>query len=225
MKYRLMRLILIGPPGCGKGTQAKLLNERLGLVHFSTGDILREAVANDTPEGRRAKAFMTTGQLVPDSIVDDIVRTRFCGRNKPLKFVMDGYPRNLEQALSFDALVQKQGLPLSAAVFLNVEDEEIVRRLSARWTCPNTMCKAVYHTISQPPKTEGICDLCQSPLYQRADDKPETIRKRLQLFHELHDAILVHYQNQGLLVEVRGRGDIESIHAALVKSLQEKCPA
>src|SRR5262245_37442075 len=124
-----MRLILIGPPGSGKGTQAKLLCERLGLKHFSTGDILRDAVAKDTPDGRKAKAFMNAGGLVPDDLVNDIVRARFHGPNKPQKFVMDGYPRTHAQAIAFDAVLKEASLPLNAVVFLNVEDAEIVRRL------------------------------------------------------------------------------------------------
>src|SRR6516162_2972564 len=216
---RLMRLILIGPPGSGKGTQAKLLSQRMGLLHFATGDILREAVEKDTPEGRKAKPFMTSGQLVPDMIVNDIVNARFRGQNKPQKFVLDGYPRTLAQALSLDAVLKEQALDLDAVIFLNVDDEEIVHRLGNRWTCPNSACKAVYHSVFNPPKIAGTCDLCHTALQQREDDKPATIRKRLQVFHDCYDELLRHYQRQGLLVEVPGRGDIESIHADIVKSL------
>lgn len=214
-----MRLILIGPPGGGKGTQAKLLCERLSLAHFSTGDILREAVAKETPEGRRAKSFMTTGQLVPDELVNDIVRARLRGAGKAAEFVMDGYPRTLAQAVAFDAVLKEEKAPLNAVVFLNVEDEEIVRRLGQRWTCPNPLCGAVFNAAFMPPKVAGHCDLCQSELFQREDDKPATIRKRLQVFHALHDDILRHYQKQGLLIELRGVGDIETIYAGIVKAL------
>lgn len=214
-----MRLILIGPPGSGKGTQAKLLRDRLGLVHVSTGDILRAAIERDTPEGRKAKSFMNAGNLVPDELVNDIVRVRFRGPERPAKFVMDGYPRNLAQAIACDAVLKEQGLRLNAAVFLDVADEEIVRRLGQRWTCPNPTCKAVYHTAFKPPKVAGQCDLCQSELMQRDDDKPDTIRKRLQVFHELHDDIVAHYQKQGLLVRVPGIGDVEAIYAKIMKSL------
>src|SRR4051794_25705312 len=132
-----MRLIFIGPPGSGKGTQAKLLSQRLSLLHFATGDILREAVKRETPEGRLAKSFIKNGQLVPDAIVDDIVNAAFRTKTKPTRFVMDGYPRTLEQALSFDAVLSEQGLGLNAVVLLKVEDDEIVRRNSARLTCVN----------------------------------------------------------------------------------------
>jgi adenylate kinase len=215
-----MRLILLGPPGSGKGTQAKLLSESLGLVHFSTGDILREAVEKDTVEGRRAKSYMVAGQLVPDEVVNDIVSARFRRSDKPTRFVMDGYPRTNSQAMVFDAILAEQGLNLNAVILLNVADEEIVGRLSARWTCPNSTCKSVYHAVANPPKVAGICDKCSTPLVQREDDKPATIRKRLEVFHQSNDDLVHHYRDKGLLVEVLGRGDIESIHREIVKALK-----
>ncbi|MBM3995577.1 MAG: adenylate kinase [Planctomycetes bacterium] len=215
-----MRLILIGPPGSGKGTQAKLLSENLRLFHFATGDVLREAIEKDTSEGRKAKPFMTAGQLVPDAIVNEIVAAQFRGSDKPRDFVLDGYPRTIAQAIALDHVLAEQSLGLDAVVFLNGDDEEIVRRLGNRWTCPNTMCNAVYHALFKPAKVAGKCDLCQTPLYQRDDDKPATIRKRLQVFHECHDAILRHYRDQNLLIEVCGSGDIEAIHAKLVNTLR-----
>jgi adenylate kinase len=214
-----MRLILIGPPGSGKGTQAKLLKERQGLVHFSTGDILRDAIEHDTPQGRKAKPFMAAGQLVPDEVVNDIVRARFGAADKPRDFVLDGYPRTLAQAQLLDVVLKDHALDLNAVVFLNVADDEIVHRLGQRWTCPNPTCNAVYHAVFKPPRVAGRCDLCQTPLHQRDDDKPETIRKRLQFFHQWSDDLLRHYREQGLLIEVPGCGDIESIHACIVKSL------
>jgi adenylate kinase len=217
-----MRLIMIGPPGSGKGTQAKLLSQRMNLVHVSTGDILRDAAAKDTPEGRRARPFMAAGKLVPDDVVNEIVNVRFRGKDKPTHFIMDGYPRTLDQAISFEKLLENESLPLTAAVFLKVEDEEIVRRLGGRWTCPNPACKAIYQMILNPPKAPGVCDSCRTALTQREDDKPQTIRKRLQVFHASHDDILLHYRAQGVLIEVLGRGDIETINANIIKSLTQK---
>jgi adenylate kinase len=222
VQSKRMRLILIGPPGSGKGTQAKLLCEGLGLLHFSTGDILRDAVSRGTPEGKRAALYMNAGQLVPDGLVNDIVRAHFVGKDKPQKFIMDGYPRTLSQAVAFDGLLGDARLPLNAVVYLKVDDNEIVRRLGGRFTCSNADCKAIYNVVWQPPKVAGKCDLCQSPLVQRDDDKPETIRKRLLVFHDLHDSVVEHYRKQGLLVEVAGSGDIEMIHGDIVKSLKGK---
>lgn len=215
-----MRLILIGPPGSGKGTQAKLLSQRLGLLHFATGDVLRDVIDKDTPEGKKARPYMANGQLVPDELVNDIVTARFRGPGKPQSFVLDGYPRTLAQAKTFDGVLKEQALPLTAVVFLNVDDDEIVHRLGNRWTCPNSTCKAVYHAVFKPPKLAGECDLCHTALYQREDDKPATIRKRLQVFHDTYDDLLRHYRMQGLVREVPGRGDIEAIYAAIVQALK-----
>lgn len=215
-----MRLIFIGPPGSGKGTQAKLLGQRLGLCHFATGDILREAVRKDTPEGRRAQPYMAAGQNVPDVIVNDIVNSRFRAPDRPTQFVMDGYPRNVAQARSFDEMLRQQGLSLNAVVFLAVEDREIIQRISARWNCPNPQCRATYNTLKKPPKRLGFCDDCQTPLMQRDDDKAETVRQRLRVFHELTDELLTHYRQQGLVIDVPGIGEIETIYSSITDALK-----
>lgn len=218
-----MRLIFIGPPGSGKGTQAKLLSQRLGLCHFATGDILREAVRQGTPEGRRAEPFMHAGQNVPDVIVNDIVNSRFRAPDRPVRFVMDGYPRNVSQAHSFDAVLRQQGLDLDAVVFLAVEDKEIIKRISARWNCPNANCKtATYNTLSKPPRVAGVCDDCQTPLMQRDDDKAETVRHRLKVFHELTDELLAHYRKQDLVIDVPGVGGIETIYQNIADALAKR---
>jgi adenylate kinase len=217
-----MRLIFIGPPGSGKGTQAKLLSQRLGLSHIATGDILREAVRKDTPEGRRAHAYLAAGQLVPDEVVNDIVNARFRAKDRPEKFVMDGYPRNLAQAVSFDQVLREQALDLNRVVYLKVEDQEIIKRISARWNCPNPTCKATYNTTSQAPKVPGICDECGTPLVQREDDRAETVRERLKVFHELTDALLAYYRQRKLVTDVPGVGDIETIHRNIVSAVTKE---
>jgi adenylate kinase len=218
-----MRLIFIGPPGSGKGTQAKLLSERLGLCHFSTGDLLREAVRQGTPEGRRAEPYMAAGQNVPDDLVNDIVNSRFRSPDRPKRFVMDGYPRNLAQAQSFDAMLHQHGLDLNAVVFLNVDDAEIVKRICARWTCPNPKCKAgTYNLLTKPPKKPGICDDCQTPLVQRDDDRPDTVRSRLRVYHDLTDALQAYYRNKGLGIDVPGSGEIEAIYQNIMAALAKK---
>jgi adenylate kinase len=213
-----MRLILVGPPGSGKGTQAKLLSERLKLVHIATGDILREAMGLQTPAGLQAKPFVISGKLVPDDLVNELVADRFRRDDRPEAFVLDGYPRTLAQAASFDQVLRQQFLDLQRVVLLRVDDDEIVRRLSGRWTCPN--CKATYHPVSKPPRVAGVCDVCGHTLVQRDDDKEPTIRRRLMVYHQNTTELIPHYQAQGLLREVAGQGDIEAIYGNIVQVLQ-----
>ena len=215
-----MRLILIGPPGSGKGTQAKELSKKFGLCHFGTGDILREAVRLNTPAGKQAQPFVDSGQLVPDDLVNEIVADRFRREDRPEKFVMDGYPRTLAQAASFDQVLRQQFLDLDCVVVLLVPDEEIVRRLSGRRVCPK--CQATYHIPFKPPKTEGICDECGSALVQREDDKEATIRKRLVVYHHNNVDLLSHYRNQKLLREVDGVGTIEMVFAKIAEVCKMK---
>lgn len=217
-----MRLILLGPPGSGKGTQAKLLCQRLGLCHFSTGDILREAVRNGTSAGRKAQAIMAAGHLVSDEIVNEIVAARFRNHDRPERFVMDGYPRTLAQALAFDDVLKSQSLDLSGVVSLVLDDSEVVRRLGGRWSCPNPTCMATYHMVTKPPKKPGICDECQTHLVQREDDREETIRNRLAVFHRQNDGLVNHYQGQGLLREIAGQGDIEDVYAKIIEAIKGK---
>lgn len=215
-----MRLILLGPPGSGKGTQAKLLSERLGLVHIGTGDILREAVRLGTPSGKLAEPYVRTGKLVPDSLVNELVADRFRRDDRPERFVMDGYPRTLAQAASFDQVLRQQFLNLCAVCLLVVDDEEIVRRLSGRWSCPRPGCQTTYHITKNPPRVPGICDRCGTPLVQREDDKEETIRRRLGVYRQNTLELIPHYRAQGILYEVPGEGDIEAIHADILHVLK-----
>jgi adenylate kinase len=219
---RHMRLIFIGPPGSGKGTQTKLLSQRLGLTHIGTGDILREAVRQDSPSGKLAKAFVTTGQLVPDQIVNDLIAEVFARKDRASDFVMDGYPRTMSQARAFDATLTQYLLPLDAVILLVVPDQEIIRRLSGRWNCPNPACHATYHLSLKPPKVIGVCDECKSNLMQREDDREDTVRMRLQIYHDRHAELLDHYRKKGLLIEVPGMGDFETIYSNIVEALNHK---
>jgi adenylate kinase len=195
------------------------LCKRLGLEHVGTGDILREAMRNGTPTGKRAKPFVDSGKLVPDDLVNDVVGDRFRRPDRPECFVMDGYPRTLAQARAFDQVLQEQNLDLTGVVSLAVDDAEIVRRLSGRWSCPQPGCKATYHTVNNPPKLAGVCDRCGTKLVQRDDDKEETVRERLRVYHGNTVELIPYYRERGLLREVSGDGDIEDIYATILRAL------
>lgn len=216
---QVMRLILIGPPGGGKGTQAQLLSRNHGLIHISTGDVLREAVRLNTPAGQKAQPYIVAGQLVPDDLVNAMVADRFGRDERPEKFVLDGYPRTLAQARALDDILRAQGLALTAVVYLAVDDRDIVQRLTGRWNCPQADCKATYHTVFKPPRRAGRCDLCGAALVQRADDQEATVRRRLEIFHQTTAALLEHYRRQSLVRDVSGSGDIQAVYANLVKVL------
>jgi adenylate kinase len=216
-----MRLILLGPPGSGKGTQAKLLGQRLGLTHIATGDTLREAVKAGTPEGARAKPFLDNGQLVPDDLINEIVARRF-REDAPEHFVMDGYPRTVAQAASFDQVLKQAYSGIDAVVYLAADDEEIVRRLCGRLICPKD--QTPYHITDLPPKVPNICDLCNTPLIARDDDVADTIRKRLRVYHELTEGLISHYRKSGVLREVKAQGDKERVYQDIVDQLKKACP-
>jgi len=214
-----MRLILLGPPGSGKGTQAKLLATHYGLLHIATGDILRDAIRRNTPAGARARTFVESGQLAPDVLVNDLVRELFAQATPPTRFVMDGYPRTRAQAVTFNEILEQYNLPLARVVLLKVPDDEIVRRADGRRVCPNPECKAVYHLETNPPKVPGVCDLCHSELVKRKDDEPETVRARLKVYHRDTEELIPFYRNLGLLSDVSGTGSIEKVHLAIKGTL------
>jgi adenylate kinase len=215
-----MRLILFGAPGSGKGTQALLLSQRCGMTHLSTGDILRDAIRRQTRAGKRAKSFVSQGKLVPDDLVNEMVAN--CFRTEPPgRFVLDGYPRTDPQARFLDGVLQASGLDIQAVVLLEVPDEIIIRRLSGRWVCPNRECGAVYHVETRPPKRPGICDLCGSTLIQREDDKEETVRQRLRLYHAYNKEMVQYYRGRGLLHTVVGTDEVETVHRHIVQVLSK----
>jgi adenylate kinase len=212
-----MRLLLLGPPGSGKGTQAKLLCERLHLYHFGMGDLLREAIRQHTPAGTQAESYIIRGQLAPDEVVNQIVAEKFAAPDRPVDFVMDGYPRTLAQAEFFDALLQQHALSLDAVVQLLMDEEEIVQRLSGRRVCPT--CESTYHVQFQAPRQPDVCDACGHALERRADDRAATVRQRLAVYHQTHDDLIAHYEKLGLLRSVPAADDPESVYARLVQAL------
>ncbi len=212
-----MRIILLGPPGSGKGTQAKLLCEHLGLVHIATGDILREAVRLGTPMGQKAKGFMDQGRYVPDDLVNAIVGDKFLRPGRPERFLMDGYPRTLAQAEAFDRVLELAKLPLDAVVVLQVADEEIIERVSGRRVCPK--CGHMYHVVHKPPKQAGVCDLDGARLEIRSDDQVETVLERLRLFHASLPPVIEYYRRQCILREVPAVGPIPEVRRRIVETL------
>jgi len=198
-----MRLILLGPPGAGKGTQAVRLAERFDVPHVATGDLLRFAVAWETEIGKRAKQTMEEGELVPDEIVLELLRARLSQDDASKGFVMDGFPRNPAQADALEANLKDIGQKLDAVVSLEVPDELIVQRLSSRWSCPT--CGRAYNRAVD---AGGVCDRDGMTLFQRPDDRPEVVRKRLNVFHAQTSPLIDYYEMRGLLVHVNGVGSL-----------------
>lgn len=213
-----MDLILFGPPGAGKGTQGELLARRFGLHRLSTGDMLREAVRAGTELGRRAQGVMAAGELVPDDLILAMVRDVLRSDVAAQGAVFDGFPRTVAQAEGLDALLAELDRPLSGVLVLKVDDEEIVRRLSGRRSCPE--CGAIYHVASDPPQQPGVCDECGSALVQRPDDAEDTIRRRLAVYREQTEPVLAHYRANGAPIRaVDGTRPIDAVQAELVEVL------
>ena len=214
-----MRLVLVGPPGSGKGTQAERLVKHFGLTAIGTGAMFRDAIGRDTAMGRQVKPMMDQELLVPDPIVNDVVAELFRSAVKPERFVLDGYPRTYSQAIAFDALRTQEHLPLTAVIDLDIADEEVVRRISGRRCCSNPACGACFHSAARPPKAPGTCDLCGTPLIVRDDDLEETIRRRLGEFHKNTDALLDHYRKLNLVRDIDATQTPDVIFANILKAL------
>jgi len=210
-----MRLVFIGPPGAGKGTQAKLLRDHYRIAHISTGDMLRDRIAAGTPTGLKAKPFVESGGLVPDSIIVEMVTERLAEPDCSTGFLFDGFPRTLAQAAALNEALRTIHQELDAVVLQDVEDDELVRRLGSRWTCSNQDCREVYNVVTQPPTVAGKCDRCGYSLIQRDDDRPETIRTRLQKYHQQTAPVVEYYRQKGLLRTVSGKGTVDEIQRTI----------
>jgi len=214
-----MYLVLLGPPGAGKGTQAERLEEELELPHVASGDLFRENLKNETELGLLAKKYMDKGNLVPDDVTIAMVRDRLQRPDCDQGAILDGFPRTQAQAQGLDRMLTDVGRRLDGVLYIAVPDEELVRRLSGRWIC--RQCQTPYHTVFSPAAEEGVCDACDGELYQRDDDKPETVRARLKVYHQQTSPLIDYYRQAGLLVEVDGVGDIETVSAALLEAARK----
>ena len=212
-----MKIIMLGAPGAGKGTQAKQIADKYSIPHISTGDIFRANIKNGTELGKKAKQYMDQGALVPDELTCDLVMDRIQQDDCKNGFVLDGFPRTIPQAEALDAALGKINEKMDYAIDVDVPDENIVNRMSGRRACLN--CGATYHLISIPPKVEGICDRCGSEIVLREDDKPETVQKRLKVYHEQTQPLIDYYKNQGILKSVDGTQPMDEVFKAIVKIL------
>jgi adenylate kinase len=213
-----VKLVLLGPPGAGKGTQAARLKERYGLAHLSTGDMLREAVAAGTEVGRQAKSIMDAGQLVPDPLMIRLVAERITQPDCARGFILDGFPRTIAQAEALDRLLAERGERLDAVIELAVDDDALVERIAGRFTCAS--CGAGYHDRFKPTKVEGKCDACGGTEFtRRPDDNAETVRARLGAYHAQTAPLLPYYRAKGLLVSVDGMAEIDDVTAEMFKAI------
>ena len=213
-----MYLILLGPPGTGKGTQAKRIAERLGLLHIATGDMFREAVQQDSELGRLAKSYMDRGELVPDEVTIVMVEERIDQPDAREGAIFDGYPRTLEQARALDEALRRRDKAVDIALHVTASDDVIVRRLSGRWLCDG--CGEIYHEQHRPPKQESKCDGCDGQLKQRADDKPAVVRERLRRQRPSQE-LLAHYRDRDDLVDIDGEGDIDAVTRDLLAAIEK----
>lgn len=214
-----MRLIIMGPPGVGKGTQANKIHQNFGIPHVSTGDIFRTLLRSEDEVGLEVRKYLDQGLLVPDELTNKVVETRFKEKDVHEGFIFDGYPRNVFQAESFNKFLDKHNWKIDLVINVEADDELIIKRLSGRRVCPT--CGKTYHLESNPPKVDGICDVDHTTLIQREDDKPETIKKRLNVYSEQTKPLIEFYTKLGLLKSVSGEGTIEETNRMIKKILGE----
>lgn len=212
-----MKIIMLGAPGAGKGTQAKKIAAKYGIPHISTGDIFRANIKNGTELGKKAKTYMDQGLLVPDELVVDLVVDRVNQDNCENGYVLDGFPRTIPQAEALTEALEKMGQKVDFAIDVNVPDENIVKRMGGRRAC--VTCGATYHMVYAPTKKEGICDTCGGELILRDDDKPETVQKRLNVYHDQTQPLIDYYTSQGILRTVDGTVDIDDVFRAITEFL------
>ncbi|MET3986683.1 adenylate kinase [Streptomyces sp. PvR034] len=215
-----MRIVLVGPPGAGKGTQATVLAETLSIPHISTGDLFRANISQKTELGQRAQAYMSKGDLVPDEVTIDMAKDRMEQPDAANGFLLDGFPRNVSQAEALDVILKAQGIKLDAVLDLEVEEDEVVKRIAGRRTCRNDN-KHIFHVDYAPPKVEGVCDVCGGELYLREDDSEATVRNRLDVYHTQTEPIIDFYKAQGLLVTIPALGEVKDVTQRAMDALKK----
>ena len=212
-----MKIVMLGAPGAGKDTQAKMIADKYQIPHISTGDIFRANISNGTELGKKAKTYMDQGLLVPDELVVDLVVDRVQQDDCKKGYILDGFPRTIPQAEALTEALKKLGEKVDFAINVEVPDENIVKRMSGRRACVS--CGSTYHIVYNPTKVEGVCDKCGNELILREDDKPETVKKRLDVYHEQTQPLIEYYTNEGVLVEVDGTKDMKDVFSAIVDIL------
>ncbi|MFE9023196.1 adenylate kinase [Streptomyces sp. NPDC007808] len=214
-----MRIVLVGPPGAGKGTQAAFLAKNLSIPHISTGDLFRANISRQTELGKLAKSYMDAGNLVPDEVTIGMAKDRMEQPDAEGGFLLDGFPRNVSQAEALDEMLQSESMKLDAVLDLEVPEEEVVKRIAGRRICRKDSSH-VFHVTYSRPKQEGVCDACGGELYQRDDDSEETVRKRLEVYHTQTEPIIDYYKAQGLVVTISALGKVEEVTARAMEALQ-----
>ncbi|MFC3578523.1 adenylate kinase [Streptomyces yaanensis] len=216
-----MRIVLVGPPGAGKGTQAAFLAKNLSIPHISTGDLFRANISQQTELGKLAKSYMDAGNLVPDEVTIAMAKDRMEQPDAHGGFLLDGFPRNVSQAEALDDMLKAEGMKLDAVLDLEVPEDEVVKRIAGRRVCRNDSSH-VFHVSYKPAKQEGVCDVCGGELYQRDDDSEETVRKRLEVYHTQTEPIIDYYKAQGLVVTISALGKVEEVTERAMEALQQK---
>ncbi|WP_424891454.1 adenylate kinase [Streptomyces sp. XH2] len=216
-----MRIVLVGPPGAGKGTQAAYLAKNLAIPHISTGDLFRANISQGTPLGQKAQEYMRAGQLVPDEVTIGMAKDRMDQADAADGFLLDGFPRNLAQAEALDAILKADDLKLDAVLDLEVPEDEVVKRIAGRRMCRKDSSH-IFHAIYNPPAVEGVCDTCGGELYQREDDSEETVRRRLEVYHSETEPIIDYYKAQGLVVTISALGKVDEVTKRAMAALERE---
>lgn len=214
-----MRIVLVGPPGAGKGTQAAFLAKNLSIPHISTGDLFRANISQGTELGRKAKSFMDAGNLVPDEVTIGMAKDRMAQPDAENGFLLDGFPRNVPQAEALDEMLKAESMKLDAVLDLEIPEDEVVKRIAGRRICRNDSSH-VFHVTNSPAREEGVCDKCGGVLYQRDDDHEDTVRKRLEVYHTQTEPIIDYYGSQGLVVTISALGRVEEVTARAMQALR-----